>query len=103
MVEREGIPPDGAPRGAVSQGGGSHGGGSHGGGLQTGEALGAGSQRRETSPTAGAHGGVPRGVWQWGVLDAVSGALWSGPTAAFLSAFAVELGAGGLQLGLLLA
>ena len=44
-----------------------------------------------------------RAVWFWGVLDALSAALWSGPTAAFLSAFAVELGAGGAQLGLLLA
>jgi hypothetical protein len=46
---------------------------------------------------------TPRAVWLWGVLDSLAGALWSGPTAAFLAAFAVELGAGGGQLGLLLA
>lgn len=46
---------------------------------------------------------MQRAIWIWGTLDALTGALWSGPTAAFLSAFAVELGAGGGQLGLLLA
>jgi MFS family permease len=56
-----------------------------------------------TKPGQTTSTGVPRGVWRWGVLDALSGALWSGPTAAFLSAFAVELGAGGGELGLLLA
>lgn len=44
-----------------------------------------------------------RTVWVWGTVDALAAALWSGPTAAFLTAFAVELGAGGSQLGLLLA
>jgi MFS family permease len=43
------------------------------------------------------------GAWTWGVLDSLAGALWSGPTGAFLAAFAVELGAGGGQLGLFLA
>ncbi|MGH2355198.1 MAG: hypothetical protein ACRDJN_26610, partial [Chloroflexota bacterium] len=42
-------------------------------------------------------------MWVWGTLDALAAALWSGPTAAFLAAFAVELGAGGGQLGVLLA
>ncbi len=37
------------------------------------------------------------------MLAALTGALWSGPTGAFLTAFAVELGAGGGQLGLFLA
>jgi MFS family permease len=46
---------------------------------------------------------APRAVWIWGTLDALAAALWSGPTGAFLAAFAVELGAGGGQLGLLLA
>jgi MFS family permease len=46
---------------------------------------------------------VPRRVWVWGVLDSLSSALWSGPTGAFLAAFAIELGAGGGLLGLLLA
>ena len=45
----------------------------------------------------------PRGPWWWGILEALGGALWRGPTGAFLAAFAVELGAGGGQLGLLLA
>gem|GEM_PF-1096637 len=57
---------------------------------------------------AGASGGFEdprarRAVWTWGILEALAGALWSGPTAAFLAAFAVELGAGGIQLGILLA
>lgn len=37
------------------------------------------------------------------MAEAITGALWSGPTGSFLSAFAVELGAGGGMLGLLLA
>ncbi len=45
----------------------------------------------------------PRGVWLWGTLDALAAALWSGPTTAFLSAFSIELGAGGGGLGILLA
>ena len=44
-----------------------------------------------------------RRIWTWGVLDSLTSALWSGPTGAFLAAFAVELGAGGGLLGLLLA
>ncbi|HEU5317210.1 MAG TPA: MFS transporter [Chloroflexota bacterium] len=47
--------------------------------------------------------GARGGPWTWGVLDSLAGALWSGPTGAFLAAFAVELGAGGGQLGLFLA
>ncbi len=52
------------------------------------------------TPATGATG---RTVWVWGILEALAGSLWSGPTAAFLTAFAVELGAEGAQLGLLLA
>jgi len=47
--------------------------------------------------------GSERAIWFWGTLDALAAALWSGPTAAFLAAFGVELGAGGGQLGVLLA
>ena len=46
---------------------------------------------------------VPLPVWRWGVLDSFLAALCNGPSASFLSAFAVELGAGGGILGLLLA
>lgn len=48
-------------------------------------------------------GRVPLPVWRWGVLDSFLAALCNGPSASFLSAFAVELGAGGGILGLLLA
>ena len=48
-------------------------------------------------------GRVPKAIWRWGVVEAFCAAVWSGPTASFLSAFAVELGAGGGQLGILLA
>lgn len=48
-------------------------------------------------------GRVPKPIWRWGVVEAFCAAVWSGPTASFLSAFAVELGAGGGQLGILLA
>lgn len=50
-----------------------------------------------------ASGRVPKAIWRWGVVEAFCAAVWSGPTASFLSAFAVELGAGGGQLGILLA
>lgn len=50
-----------------------------------------------------APGRVPLPVWRWGVLDSFLAALCNGPSASFLSAFAVELGAGGGILGLLLA
>lgn len=57
-----------------------------------------GSQTVEQLP-----GQVPKPIWVWGVVEAFCAAVWSGPTASFLSAFAVELGAGGGQLGVLLA
>ncbi|HEX2035713.1 MAG TPA: hypothetical protein VHS99_16170, partial [Chloroflexota bacterium] len=43
-----------------------------------------------------------RAAWIWATLEALAAAVCSGPTAAFLAPFAVELGAGGGQLGLLL-
>lgn len=46
---------------------------------------------------------VPLPIWRWGVLEAFLSALCAGPTASFVSAFAVELGAGGGLLGFLLA
>ncbi len=52
---------------------------------------------------AGVPGRVPLAIWRWGVADSFLGALCSGPGASFLSAFAVELGAGGGMLGVLLA
>jgi hypothetical protein len=45
---------------------------------------------------------VRRAAWIWATLEALAAAVCSGPTAAFLAPFAVELGAGGGQLGLLL-
>lgn len=61
----------------------------------------------ENPPGSGAQrmvpGRVPLPVWRWGVLDSFLAALCNGPSASFLSAFAVELGAGGGILGLLLA
>ena len=48
-------------------------------------------------------GRVPKALGRWGLVEAFCAAVWNGPTASFLSAFAVELGAGGGQLGILLA
>ena len=48
-------------------------------------------------------GRIPLPIWRWGVLDSFLAALCNGPSASFMSAFAVELGAGGGILGLLLA
>ena len=60
-------------------------------------------QPGRSQPFEEASGRVPKAIWRWGVVEAFCAAVWSGPTASFLSAFAVELGAGGGQLGILLA